>query len=163
MANSSVPVLGFLIIFHIMGAIALGASIRGLWRAIDGDIEGLFGYLFFLIFGGLFSCAPFVYGLSAFDPVPILTIQLSVVVIVFIISLFFGPAIIRGTTELFNFNGGLVLLGLLFMGGGLFAGFSMVSQGETLATGLIVGAVFGLIGLGIVLLGLSNNFRNRDF
>jgi hypothetical protein len=160
--NSSVPVLGFLIVFHIMGAIALGASIRGLWRAIDGDAEGLFGHLFFLIFGGLFSCAPFVYGLSAFDPVPILTVQLSVVIVVFIISLFLGPAIVRITTGLFNINGGLVLLGLLFIGGGLFAGFSMVNQGEPLLTGLIAGAVFGLIGLGIALLGLGNYFRNRD-
>ena len=52
--------LGFLSIFHILGGIALGSTVRGLRNGFEGS------KLFFLVWGSMFGCMPLAIGAQTF-------------------------------------------------------------------------------------------------
>jgi len=160
MEDRLIILLGFLLIFHIFGAATLGSAVRGLWKAAQGEAEAVFGHLFFLIFGGLFACFPLAFGLQAGQPEWILGLQISVVSLTFTIAVLFGRATWRGLRALLNINTGLIILGGGFISAGFFGGAMMIREGLGFLLSLLFGSVFVAIGLGIIILGLSNLFKN---
>ncbi len=162
MEDMSLYLLGFLSLFHILGAAAMGSAVRGIWRVIGGQEESVFGYLFFLIFGGMFGCFPLAFGLQGDVPLWVFQGQLLILGITFLTAAFLGPTLLSWLRSLFNINTGLIILGLAFITAGLFGGYMMLNQGEEVTPSLMVGIIFGLIGVGIILLGIINLFRNRS-
>jgi hypothetical protein len=58
--NGLIGTLGFLSIFHVLGGIALGSTVRGLRNGFNGS------KLFFLVWGSMFGCIPLAIGAQAF-------------------------------------------------------------------------------------------------
>ncbi|MEM7028096.1 MAG: hypothetical protein AAF629_00785 [Chloroflexota bacterium] len=155
MEDSVYYLLRFLLIFHILGTIALANAVKGLWNAAQGESEAVFGHLFFLFFGCLFGCSPLYYGLRFTQTWWFLTIQLSVVIITFLATLFRGDEIWYNFRSLFNLNTALVLLGSLFIITGLYSAVLVFNDPNGILLGLILGGTFNLIGIGIIVLGVT--------
>jgi len=139
----------------------MGSAVRGIWQIIAGQDESIFGYLFFLAFGVMFGCLPLAFGLQREVPLWVLYGQLLVFGFSFLLAAFYGPGLLRWLQSLLNINTLLIGLGLIFVAAGIFGGYVMINQREGVAQSLAVGIIFGLIGLGIMLLGFINLFRNR--
>jgi hypothetical protein len=157
MENTSF-LLGFLSIFHIAGAIALGIAARGIWQLATGEGGSIGSSIFLVIWGGLFGCLPLAFGLDETAPDWLLPAQLLIWGTVFVITVFFGQKVLEWARPLFTVGTGLIVFGGIFILGGLFGGYLALGQGEIL-TALIIGGVFGIIGGVIFVLGLVNLFK----
>lgn len=146
--------LGFLLIFHILGAIALANATRGLWKAAQGEPEPVFGHLFFLFFGGLFGCSPLYYGLRYAFNWWFLTTQLAAVLTTFLVTLFVGREILYGVRSVLNINTGVVVVGGLFVIAGLVSAVLVFTERNGLILSLLFGGTFSIIGAGIIILGV---------
>ena len=60
--SETISELAFLSIFHVIGGAALGLTLRSLVR--EPSLKGLFGRVFFLIWGGMFGCMPLAFSLQ---------------------------------------------------------------------------------------------------
>ena len=154
MEDSIYVFLGFLLIFQILGTIALALAIKGLWNAAQGQPEAVFGHLFFLFFGSLFGCAPLFYGLGYTQTWWFLGAQLFVVSATFIATFFKGEDIVYNFRSLLNINTALVILGSLFIISGLASAVLVFNETNGLLLGLLFGVIFSLIGFGIIVLGV---------
>jgi len=161
MDDNPLWILGFLSLFHIIGGIALGNAVRNIWRAIrnQGENTSWGGSIFFVVWGSMFGCMPFVFGLDPALPNWFLPAQLLIWGTPFILSAVFGRAILDWASPLFNVGTGLMAFGGIFMFAGLLAGYFTFSDGE-LFQAMLLGGIFGVIGLGIFILGLANLFKN---
>lgn len=160
MEVSPLLLLAFLSTFHIIGAIALGSAARGIWSVIQEEGGSIGNSVFFIIWGSMFAFVPLVVAVQ--DPtIPgwVLLAQLLIVVLTFLISAIFGRRALNWFKPIINIHTGLMLLGGIFMAGGLFAGYTIFNGGELL-TALIISLVFGLIGLAIFVLGLLGLTKN---
>lgn len=162
MDPTSIVLLSFLAVFHILGAASLGNAIRGFWRAIHDETEGIFGYVFLSLFGVLFGCFPLAYGLQATTPLWVLISQVAIIVLTFILATFFWPAILKTLRVIFHLNTGLIMLGIIFIAAGIYGGVSVRNGGGNLIQVFLLGGIFSLIGLGILFLGIINFFRHRS-
>ena len=159
---STILILSFLAVFHIAGGVALGSAISGFWRAINGEEGSVYGHVFFLLFGILFGCFPLAYGLQATVPLWVLISQVSLLTVTGVITALCGPAVLKAIRRLAHINTALLVLGILFMAAGIFAGYTLLNSGNPLGQSIIVGGVFGLIGFGISLIALINMFRHTS-
>lgn len=162
MDTTSIVLLSFLAVFHILGAASLGYAVRGFWRAIHDETERVFGYVFLSLFGVLFGCFPLAYGLRATTPVWVLFSQVGLVVLIFVLATFFWEAILRLGRLIFHLNTGLMVLGIIFISAGIYGGITVRNDGGDLGQTLLLGGIFGLIGLGILFLGIINFFRQHS-
>jgi hypothetical protein len=160
--TSTILVLSVLAVVHIVGGVALGSATRGFWRAINEEEASVYGHVFFLLFGLLFGCFPLAYGLQATVPLWVLFSQVSLLTLIYAITTFWGPTVLRAIRKLIHINTGLLILGLLFMAAGGFVAYSLLDTGSTLLHSFIFGGVFGLIGFGISLIALINMFRQTS-
>lgn len=153
--------LGFLSIFHIIGGIALGSSVRGIRQLIRGEGGSLSNSLFFIVWGGMFGCMPLAFGFDPAIPFWVLAAQVLILAAAFIITAIFGRTALNWLKPVFNVFTGLMAFGGIFMAAGLLGAYATLKEGE-LATALILGLVFGIIGLGIFILGLAGLFKNAS-
>jgi len=162
MDPTSIVLLSFLAVFHILGAVSLGYAIRGFWRAISDQTEGVFGYIFLSLFGILFGCFPLAYGLQVTTPLWILISQVIIIILALIIATFFWPAILKMLRIIFHFNTGLMVVGIVFIAAGIFGAMVVRTDGGDLGQIVLLGGIFSLIGLGILFLGIINFFRHHS-
>lgn len=151
--------LGFLSVFHIIGGIALGSSIRGIRQLIRGEGGSLSNALFFIVWGGMFGCMPLTFGFEPTIPNWVLIAQVLILVAAVVITAIWGRTALDWLKPVFNVFTGLLVLGGIFMIAGLLGAYTTLKGGD-LSTALILGLVFGIIGLGIFILGLAGLFKN---
>lgn len=158
-ADQTSIIVGFLAIFHVVGAVALGTALRGIWQAIRAQEAPVLGHVFLIVLWGTFGCVPMLFGMQRGVALWVLPVQFSVWVIPFVIALFFGPQAMKALQVLFSLNTGLMVLGIVFIliGGG--SAYILLGMGVGLGGSLLVGGVFALIGLGIFLVGMFTFFR----
>ena len=140
--NGLIGTLGFLSIFHVLGGIALGSTVRGLRNGFNGS------KLFFLVWGSMFGCIPLAIGAQAFAQentmylfvLEVLILASAIVVMAFIpdwmLDTFKSPQVV--TIEV----------------GGLFLFIGVVVGGAMLKTDPIFTLLFGgtFAGAGAVML-----------
>ncbi|RME43082.1 MAG: hypothetical protein D6796_13540 [Caldilineae bacterium] len=152
--------LAFVSLFHIIGAGAVGNAVYRLWLAARGEEGGtVFVAIFFLIWGTLFGCGPLAIGFDPQRPVWFLPAQVTIWSVAFIVAAFFQRRLLAWARPLFSIQTGLIVLGGVFMLAGVIAGSVALKNEGALLTALLVGAVFGMIGFGIFLLGLVQLLR----
>jgi hypothetical protein len=62
--DSPLVLLAFLSIFHVIGAAALANGLRAIWDWQRDRERGLGNGVFFVVWGAMFGCMPFAFGLS---------------------------------------------------------------------------------------------------
>lgn len=145
--------LAFLSLFHIIGAIAIGSALRSIWQAIRSEqAVGVFQQIFLVIWGSLFGCIPFGFGLDPELPAWFLFAQILIWAIPFFIALFFGRTAIEWAKPLMNIKVGLMIFGGIFMLSGILGGWATFKSGEVGAA-VIISLIFGAVGAIIFLLG----------
>ncbi len=153
MEDNPIFLLAFLSVFHVAGAIALGVAIRGIWKTIQGEGGGIVQSILFVIWGSMFGCMPFGFGLDPTLPIWMLPAQIFIWSTTFLITVFLGRRVLDWTKPLLNVHTGLIVFGGIFMLSGMFGGYAAFNQGEV-KTALLMGGVFGVIGAGIFLMGI---------
>lgn len=151
--------LAFLSVFHVIGGIALGSAIRGVQQFIRGEGGSLPNSLFFAVWGGMFGCMPLAFGFDPAIPNWVLVAQVVILLVVIVVTVIFGRAALGWLKPVFNIHTGLMIFGGIFMAAGLGGAYATLKEGD-LSTALILGLVFGIIGLGIFVLGLAGLFKN---
>ncbi|MFQ5576497.1 MAG: hypothetical protein ACE5G8_05855 [Anaerolineae bacterium] len=160
METNPLLLLGFLSLFHIIGAVAVGSAVRGIAGVVFGEGGGsVAGSLYFVVWGSLFGCMPLAFGLDPNVPRWILPAQLAIWSVSFLVAAVFGRRAVDWLKPLFTLNTGLIVFGGMFMLGGVFGGYAALQGEAPVLTALAIGGVFGVIGLGIFLLGLVNLLR----
>ena len=157
--DNPVVLLGFLSIFHVIGAAALANGLRGVWNRLHNKERGLGNALFFIVWGAMFGCMPFAFGLGlATDQETgtylVLLGQAIVWGIAFLVALLFSDDVIdwlrpflHPTTFLVGFGGIFILVGAVTA--------SFVIR-DDLLFGLAFGGIFMLVGGIIFALGIWN-------
>ena len=152
--NDAVSLLTFVIIFQIIGGIALGWVLRQfLARHLNGTL------IFFLIWGSMFSLAPLVIGAQSFAAMHaeyLIFVQVLMMAAVIAITAFtpqeYLSAFASVPVVLIASGGFIILLGAAILIG-------MVR--EDLRTSIIVGAVFALVGVILFGAGALMALKNR--
>ncbi len=160
MGDNPFFLLAFLSAFHIIGAVAVGYAIRGIWQVVRGEGQiGILQSLFFVAWGGIFGCAPFGFGADPTLPGWFLSAQITIWLLAFVIAGVFGREVLQWLQPLANVHVLLMAVGGLFALGGLIAGWTTFTQGIVWVA-LVVGVVFIIIGGVIFALGLSGLFKD---
>ncbi len=152
--------LAFLSLFHILGAGAVGNAVRGLWQTVRGEGQiGVLQVLFFAAWGSMFGCAPFAFGIDPTLPNWFLPAQITVWLLAFVFAGILGKETMAYFRPLGNIHVLLMLLGGLFLAGGLWGGWASFTTGNVWLA-LAVGVVFIIIGGGMLGLGLAGLFKD---
>jgi len=154
MEENPLFLLAFVSLFHIIGAAAVGTAVRNIWLAVRGEGGAIFSSIFFLIWGSLFGCGPLAFGLEPGQPAWLLPAQIAIWGTAFSIAALFGRSALEWVRPLLSIQTGLIVLGGIFMLAGVIAGSVALKSESGLLEALLMGAVFGMIGFGIFLLGL---------
>jgi hypothetical protein len=160
----SYALLAVLAIFHIVGAVALGTALRGLWHSLmqgEAAAGSILGHFFLLFWWGLFGCTPMLYGVQPGVELWFFPVQVALWSLTLLLALIFGSRLKDGLQTLFNFSTGLMFLGGLFIAAGLVSTFFALDLGESLFNSVIIGGIFVLLGSGVFLMGLISLFRRR--
>ncbi len=161
MEDNPLLLLAFLSLFHVFGAIALGYAVRVLWKRLRGDdTVPAFTAIFLLVWGSMFGCIPFTFGMDPALPVWFPMAQISIWGTTFILSAFFGQTIMRWAKPLLNAQVILMVMGGIFMLAGIGAGRAMWLAGDDFQAMIFV-LVFGAIGALIFALGLVGLLRSN--
>jgi len=148
--------LAFLSLFHIIGAIAIGSALRSIWQSIrNEEPAGIFQQVFLVIWGGLFGCIPFGFGLDPELPGWFLLAQILIWAIPFFVTLFFGRAAMDWAKPLMNIKVGLMIFGGIFMLSGILGGWATFKSGDVGAA-IAISLIFGVVGAVIFLMGFIN-------
>ena len=157
--DSPLSLLGFLSIFHVIGAVALANGLRGVWHWHSSKERGLGNALFFIVWGAMFGCMPLAFGLGMVTDqemgTPLVLLGQAIVWgMTFLIALFFWDDVIdwlrpflHPTTFLVGFGGIFMLVGAVTA--------SFVIR-DDLLFGLTFGGIFLLVGGIIFALGIWN-------
>ena len=141
----------FISIFHVIGGVALGITLRG-W-ASDPTRENLGGRVFFLVWGSMFGCMPLVFGLQT--GLSMLAAQLAVLLVAIAVPFFWLERLRELTSDQ---NVVMIGFGGIFLIAGLAAGGFLLREGEWLFAALF-GGTFTLLGGGFFLGGLLKLLR----
>jgi hypothetical protein len=116
--------------------------------------------LFLILWGGLFGGIPLLIGWEIFleEGLPILCIAQGAVFLGAILGAAFLPSVlveslVSANTAIMGFGGIFLLVGV---------GVAAAMFRENLLLALIIGLVFGVVGVGAVLLGFWNVLRGKD-
>ncbi len=141
--------LGFLSVFHVIGAVALAHGLRGLWHWLHNKERGAGNAFFLVLWGTGFGCMPFVFGLAmASDKnsgAPyVLPAELIVWVGAFLIALLAWDEVFDWLRPFLHADVFLVAFGGVFMTVGAAAG-SLVMR-DDLLFGMLFGGIFMMVG-----------------
>jgi hypothetical protein len=141
--------LGFLSIFHVVGAVALANGLRTVWSGLrDKELRAGSG-LFFVLWGAMFGCMPFTFGLGlAADKeggTPFVLLGEALVWgSVFLVALLAWDEILDWLRPFLHPDILLIAFGGIFMAAGTGAGSFIVR--DDLLLGLLLGGIFTLVG-----------------
>jgi hypothetical protein len=157
--DSPLALLGFLSIFHVIGAVALASGLRAIWNWLRDKKRGLGNGLFFIVWGAGFGCMPFAFGLGlAVDEEAGTHLVLLGEVIVwgtaFLIALFFWGDVIDWLRPFLHPHMFLVSFGGIFMLVGAAVGSFMIRADLLFA--LLFGGIFLLVGGALLAFGVWN-------
>jgi len=160
--DSPLALLGFLSIFHVIGAVALANGLRGIWNWLREKERGLGNAVFFVAWGAMFGCMPFAFGLGlATDEERgtsmILLGQAIVWGVSFLAALLLWNDVVDWLHPFLDTNIFLVGFGGIFMLVGAAVGSFIVR--DDLPFGLLFGGIFFLVGGLIFALGVWNLFK----
>jgi len=147
--DSPLAMLGFLSIFHVIGAVALANGLRRAWNWLREKRRGLGSALFFVVWGAMFGCLPFAFGLELATEKEagtalVLLGQVFVWGITFLAALLFWDEVIDWLRPFLNPNMFLVGFGGVFMLVGAVAGSFIIR--DDFLFGLLFGGIFLLVG-----------------
>lgn len=161
MEDNPLLLLTFLSLFHIFGAIALGYAVRVLWKKLSGDDTiPAFTAIFLLVWGSMFGCIPFAFGMDPVLPAWFPMVQIGVWGTTFVISAFLGQTVMRWAKPLLNAQVMLMVMGGIFMLAGIGAGRAMWLEGDAFQAMIFV-LIFGAIGTLIFALGLVGLLKSN--
>ncbi len=150
--NDPIFVLIFLSIFHIIGGIAVGSTLRGLRHGFPS------GRLFFLIWGTLFGCMPLAIGFETFANADV--VYLFALEMIVLAGAILGAALMPDW--MLDAFSSAELLPLAI--GGLFLLIGIIVGGVLLKTEPIValafGGIFGGVGALVFFSGLRSLLRH---
>jgi hypothetical protein len=157
--DNPLVMLGFLSVFHVVGAVALANGLRQMWNWLHNKQQGRGSALFFVVWGAMFGCMPFVFGVSlATDKEAgtslLLLGQVIVWGIAFLAALLFWDEVVDWLRPFLHPNIFLVGFGGIFMLVGA-ATASFVIR-DDLSFGLLFGGIFLLVGGIVFALGIRN-------
>lgn len=160
--DSPLALLGFLSIFHVIGAVALANGLRGIWNWLREKERGLGNAVFLVAWGAMFGCMPFAFGLGlATDhergTSMILLGQAIVWGVSFLTALLLWDDVVDWLQPFLDTNIFLVGFGGIFMLVGAAVGSFIVR--DDLPFGLLFGGIFFLVGGLIFALGVWNLFK----
>ena len=160
--DSPLALLGFLSIFHVIGAVALANGLRGIWNWVREKERGLGNAVFLVAWGAMFGCMPFAFGLGlATDEERgtsmILLGQAIVWGVSFLAALLLWNDVVDWLHPFLDTNIFLVGFGGIFMLVGAAVGSFIVR--DDLPFGLLFGGIFFLVGGLIFALGVWNLFK----
>ena len=147
--DSPLALLGFLSIFHVIGAVALANGLRAIWNWLRDKERGLGNGLFFVLWGAMFGCMPLAFGLGlAVDEevgTPLVLLGQAIVCgTAFLIALLFWDDLVDWVRPFLHPNMFLVGFGGIFMlVGAAVAGFTIR---DDILFGLMFGGVFTFVG-----------------
>jgi hypothetical protein len=160
--DGPLALLGFLSIFHIIGAVALANGLRGVWSWLGDKEQRVGNAFFFVLWGAGFGCMPFVFGLTmAADkeggtPVVLLG-QVMVWGSVFVVALLAWQEALDWLRPFLHVDMFLVAFGGIFMLVG--AGAASFIVRDDLLFALLFGGIFMLVGGLILAFGVRNLLR----
>ena len=151
--DNPLVLLGFLSIFHIIGAVALAHGLRGIWNWQQNRERGLGNSFFFVLWGAMFGCMPFAFGLglAAENEVGTSLVLLGQVIVwgsAFLIALLAWDEVLDWLQPFLQPEMFLIAFGGVFMMVGAVTG-SLVIR-DDLLFGLLFGGIFLLVG-GLIL------------
>ena len=157
--DNPLVLLGFLSIFHVIGAVALANGLRGVGNWLRNKEQGLGNGLFFIVWGAMFGCMPFAFGLSlATDQERgtflVLLGEAIVWGITFLVALLFWDDVIDWLRPFLHPTTFRVGFGGIFMLVGATTAAFVVR--DDLLFGLMFGGIFMLVGGIIFALGIWN-------
>lgn len=160
--DSPLALLGFLSVFHVIGAVALANGLRGIWNWLHEKERGFGNAVFLVVWGAMFGCMPFAFGLGlATDDERgtsmILLGQAIVWGVSFLAALLLWNDVVDWLQPFLDTNIFLVGFGGIFMLVGAAAGSFIVR--DDLPFGLLFGGIFFLVGGLIFALGVWNLFK----
>lgn len=161
MEDNPLLLIAFLAMFHIIGAIALGYAARSLWKRLHGDdTVSTFAAVFLVVWGSMFGCMPLIFGTNPILPDWFLPTQLAIWGTAFILSAFYGRAIMRWAKPLSNVHVALMVLGGIFFIAGMGAARVAWIANDVVQAGIFL-VVFGGIGLLVFGIGFAGLVRSN--
>jgi len=159
--DNLLAMFGFLSIFHIIGAVALANGLRGVWSGLRDKRRGGCRALFFVVWGAMFGCLPFAFGLElAAEEGGTPLVLLGEAFIwgsVFLVALLAQDAVLDWLRPFLHRDMWLMAFGGLFMVVGTLVGSSMARDDQMF--GLLLGGVFALVGGVIFAIGVWNYLK----
>jgi len=157
--DSPLALLGFLSIFHVIGALAMASGLRGVWYWLRDRERGPGNAVFFIVWGAGFGCLPFAFGLGLESDketgTPLVLLgQVIIWGVVFLVALLFWDEAVDWIRPFLDTNVFLVGFGGIFMLVGAVVA-SLIIRDELLF-GLLFGSIFMLVGGLIFALGVRN-------
>jgi hypothetical protein len=151
--DNPLAMLGFLSIFHIIGAVALANGLRGVWGWLRDKEQGIGNAFFFVLWGAGFGCMPFAFGatMAADKEGGTLVVLLGQTIVwgsVFVVVLLAWQEALDWLRPFLHADMFLVAFGGIFVLVG--AGASSLIIRDGLLFGLLFGGIFMLVG-GLVL------------
>ena len=158
--DDPLAVLAFLSLFHVIGAVTVARGLRAVWSGLRGEKPGAAfnAALYFIVWGALFGCIPFAFGLQAATKESgtpfVLFGEVAIWGSAFLIALLAGDLIADWLRSFFNADVAMVAFGGLFMLVGTGVGVLVVRS--ELLLGLLIGGIFTLVGGVFFAIGLWN-------
>jgi hypothetical protein len=155
--QDSLATLGFLSLFHVIGAIALANGLRQVWSRLRHRERGAGSGLFFIIWGAMFGCMPFAFGLQMATghdsgrPLLLLA-QIIIWAAAFLVALLAWDEVVDWLRPFLHPDVFLIAFGGLFMLIGAGVG-SFVVRDEPLFA-LLFGGIFMLVGCVFFVIGV---------
>lgn len=163
--QNSLATLGFLSLFHVIGAVALANGLRQVWSRLRHSERGGGSGLFFVIWGAGFGCMPFAFGLqtatSQDGGSPLLLLaQIAIWTGAFLVALLAWDEAVDWLRPFLHPNMFLIAFGGLFMLVGAGVG-SFVVRDEPLFA-LLFGGIFMLVGGVFFVIGVRNLLKTMQ-
>lgn len=157
--DNPLVLLGFLSTFHVIGAVALANGLRGMWIWLRSKEQGPGRAVFFVVWGAMFGCMPFAFGVGlATDKeagTPLLLLGEAVVWgVAFLAALLFWDEVVDWLRPFLHPNIFLVGFGGIFMLVGAVAASFVIR--DDLLFGLLFGGIFVFVGGIVFALGIWN-------
>jgi len=161
--DSPLVMLGFLSIFHVIGAVVLANGLRGVWSGLRDKGRGVWSALFSVVWGAMFGCMPFGLGLElATEEGGTPLVLLGEALIwgsVFLVALLAWAAALDWRRPLLHRDMWRRLVGGSFMVVGTWVGSLMAKDGQMF--GLLLGGIFALVGGVIFAVGVWSYIKTK--
>ena len=156
--------VGFLSIFHVIGASVLANALRGLWGDIrEKDPQGCRA-VFLMVWASMFGCLPFTFGIayagSEVGTPMVLVGQVAVWAATFLTVLLARDAVRRLAEPFLHRETMLMLFGGAFIVVGVAVAAFLRGDGQLPA--LMTGVTFAVMGSGVLGYGLWKLFKSTE-